>query len=105
MSKFSDAIKRWMSDWADQFDQSWDDEKLQAFVGQRVEVGPEMRLACPFQARHVAIEHVAQERRRQQDERRPEKPPFAGGQVVQAEKDGDGAARGVADGEGIRHRV
>lgn len=38
MDELDDPIRKWMSDWADMFDQSWDDEKLQAFVGKTVDL-------------------------------------------------------------------
>ena len=44
------------------------------------------------EARDVAVEHVADERQRQQHERHPQKARVAGGDVVEAQKDRDGAA-------------
>ena len=45
-------------------------------VGQRVEIGAEHRLPPAVEPRHVAVEHVEDQRQRQQEERRPENRGF-----------------------------
>ena len=74
-------------------------------VGERVEIGAEHRLPLAVEARDVAVEHVAHQRERQQQERRPEEPAVVGGEVVEAQEDGDGAARRVADGQRVGRGV
>ena len=74
-------------------------------VGQRVEVRAEHRLPRPVLARDVAVEHVTDQRQRQQQEGKPE-PPLGGvGHVVEAQEDRDGAAGGVADCQQVCGRV
>ena len=68
MSVFNEAVRRWMSDWADQFDQSWDDEKLQAFVGQRVDLQRPADEGAEREAKTFTFQVVGWSRDRLQDE-------------------------------------
>ena len=70
-------------------------------VGQRIEIGAEHGLPLLVEPRDVAVEDVADERRRQQDERGPEKRRHPGRQVVETQKDRDGPAGRIADREEI----
>ncbi len=43
MNETSEQVRQWMSDWADRFDQSWDEDKLGAFIGENVVINrPEL---------------------------------------------------------------
>ena len=56
-------------------------------IGERIEIGAEHRLPLRVEARDVTIEHVAHERRRQQDERGPQEMWCASGEVIGTEED------------------
>ncbi len=74
-------------------------------VGQRVEIGADPRLTAGGEARHVAVEHVAHQRKHHQQACHPQQPRVAGREVLEAQEDRDGAAAGVADRQHIRGRV
>jgi two-component system cell cycle response regulator DivK len=48
------------------------------------EIRAEQRLAPAIQPRHIAVQHIAHEGQRQQQERRPQKTAIVGGDVVEA---------------------
>lgn len=68
MSTFSEPIRKWMSDWADQFDQSWDDDKLSAFVGKKVNLDRPADEGSGRDAKTFTFQVVGWSRDRLQDE-------------------------------------
>lgn len=67
MTDYNDAIKQWMSDWADQFDQSWDDDKLAAFCGMTVDLQRPANEEAGREAKVFTFQVVGWSRDRLQD--------------------------------------